>query len=162
MARVFVGIGSNREREHHIALALDALAQHFGEVQVSPVYASASVPPGGADYYNLVAGFYGEQSPGDITATLKTIEHAVGRRRGGAAVAIDLDLLLVGDTVLTGDTFELPRPDILEHAFVLRPLAELAPSARHPLAGQTYASLWQAMAPTAPRLVRVPWSPLPG
>ncbi len=162
MARVFVGIGSNHEREHHIALALDALAQHFGEVQVSPVYASTSVPPGGADYYNLVAGFDCEQSPGDITATLKTIEYAGGRRRGGEAVAIDLDLLAVGDTVLTGDTFELPRPDILEHAFVLRPLAELAPVACHPATGQTYASLWQAMAPSAPHLVRVPWPPLSG
>lgn len=159
MARVFVGIGSNHEPEHHLALALEALAQHFGEVQVSPVYASASVPPGDADYYNLVAGFDCAQTPGAITATLKTIEHAAGRRRGGEAVAIDLDLLVVGDTVLTGDTFELPRPDILQYAFVLRPLADLAPTACHPLTGQTYAALWQAMAPRAPRLVRVPWPP---
>jgi 2-amino-4-hydroxy-6-hydroxymethyldihydropteridine diphosphokinase len=159
VALVFVGIGSNRERERHIAQALNALAKQFGKVQVSPVYASASVPAGGADYFNLVAGFDCDRSPGEIVATLKAIEHDVGRRRGGAACAIDLDLLVVGDTVLEENTFELPRPDILEHAFVLRPLADLAPTIRHPIAGQSYAALWQAMAPRAQRLVRVPWPP---
>lgn len=159
MARVFIGIGSNHERERHIAQALDALAQHFGEVQVSPVYASASMPAGGADYFNLVAAFECARTPGEISTTLKAIEHAVGRRRGGEECAIDLDLLVVGDTVLKQDTFELPRPDILEHAFVLRPLADLAPTILHPVTGQSYAALWRAMAPHAPRLIRVPWPP---
>ena len=159
MARVFVGIGSNHERERHIALALDALAKDFGAVQISPVYRSANVRGGGAEYFNLVAGFDSDQSPAEIVATLKAIEHRAGRRRGGSACALDLDLLVVGDLVLTGDTCELPRRDILDHAFVLRPLAELAPAMQHPIAGQSYAALWQALAPHAPRLVRVPWPP---
>lgn len=159
MARVFVGIGSNHEREYHITLALDALAKHFGEVQISPVYASASVSAGGADYFNLVAGFDCAQSADAIIATLKTIEDELGRQRGGDVCAIDLDLLLAGDTIRTGAGCQLPRPDILQHAFVLRPLADLAPTRRHPLTGQSYAALWEAMAPRAPRLVPVPWPP---
>lgn len=161
MARVFVGIGSNRERERHITGALDALEKHFGAVQISPVYASASVPAGDADYFNLVAGFDSEQTPDDILATLKSIERAVGRLRRGTGCEIDLDLLAVGDLVVTRDTLELPRRDMLEHAFVLRPLADLAPTLHHPVTGQSYAALWQAMAPRAPRLERVPWPPLP-
>ncbi len=129
------------------------------EVGVLIERGTLAVRGGGAEYFNLVAGFDSDQSPAEIVATLKAIEHRAGRRRGGSACALDLDLLVVGDLVLTGDACELPRRDILEHAFVLRPLAELAPAMQHPIAGQSYAALWQALAPRAPRLVRVPWPP---
>ena len=159
MARVFVGIGSNHEREHHIALALDSLTKHFGTLQVSPVYTAIDVRGGAADYFNLVVGFDCDQAPDDIFTALKAIEHSAGRRRTTSECVLDLDLLTVGDTVTLADAFELPRRDILEHAFVLRPLADLAPMIRHPVSGQTYAELWQTMAPHAPPLVRIDWPP---
>lgn len=159
MARVFVGIGSNHEREHHIAFALDSLTQHFGKLQGSPVYVAADVRGGAADYFNLVVGFRCDQAPGDIFTTLKAIERSAGRRRTTTECVLDLDLLTVGDTVTQTDAFELPRRDILEHAFVLRPLADLAPRIRHPVSGQPYADLWRTMAPHAPPLVRAAWLP---
>ncbi|MGR9091209.1 MAG: 2-amino-4-hydroxy-6-hydroxymethyldihydropteridine diphosphokinase [Gammaproteobacteria bacterium] len=159
MPRVFVGIGSNHERERHIALALDALEKHFGALQVSPVYSSAAVRSAGADYFNLVVGFDCEQPPADIFATLKAIERSAGRDRSGAECVLDLDLLAVGDIVTIADGFELPRRDILEHAFVLQPLADLAPTVLHPVAEQSYGALWQTMAPHAPALVHVVGAP---
>ena len=159
MRRVFVGAGSNVRPQQHLQVAADALAaQCFGLV-CSPVVQSPA-RGGGAPYWNAVFAFDAPQSPPALRQRLRAIEADAGRARGGRCCTLDLDLLLVGDVVLETADLTLPRPDILRDAFVLYPLARLAPELRHPTEGETLEALWaRQMAQGAATPQAVDWSP---
>lgn len=142
MARVFVGIGSNSEPERHLRLAVQALRQRFGALRCSTIYASAPVGFEGPDFLNLVVGFDAADPPRALVATLKALEQELSQTR--TPRGLDLDLLLYDDLVLDEDGLRLPRADIERYAFVLRPLAELAPEQRHPVTRQRFADMWAA------------------
>lgn len=145
MPRVFVSIGSNVEREHHIRAAVRALRARFGALALSHVYETEAEGFEGDNFLNLVAAFDTRESPEQVQGALRDIEAAHGRERGGPRFGprtLDLDLLLYGDLVRHGDGFDLPRDEIMRYAFVLGPLAELAPQARHPENGRTFGELW--------------------
>ncbi|GGO86413.1 2-amino-4-hydroxy-6-hydroxymethyldihydropteridine diphosphokinase [Marinobacterium nitratireducens] len=147
MARVYVGIGSNIERARHVTAALDALADAFGELRVSTVFESEAVGFDGSPFYNLVAGFDTALGVGELSRTLKTIEDRNGRCRQGPKFSgrtLDIDILTYDDLSGSHDGIELPRAEILKNAFVLQPLAEIAPQERHPVDGRSYAELWDA------------------
>lgn len=156
MARVVVSIGSNIERERHVTACLDALQAAFAPLRVSRVFESEPVGfEDGRNFYNLVAAFDSDASVGELQAWCKRLEFAHGRRENSPKFSprtLDVDLLSVGD--LTGhiDGVDLPRGEITHHAFVLQPLAELLPDARHPLSGAHYAELWAAFEPGGQRL----------
>ncbi|MGK2913444.1 MAG: 2-amino-4-hydroxy-6-hydroxymethyldihydropteridine diphosphokinase [Porticoccaceae bacterium] len=146
MARVFVSIGSNIDRDRHIRAALEALANHFGRLLISPVYESEAVGFDGDAFYNLVVGFDTELGVADLTTALRAIEDRNGRHRDGprfSARTLDIDILLYGQLSGLIDAVQLPRPEILQHAFVLRPLADIAAGEVHPVVGKTYAELWR-------------------
>ncbi len=152
LARVYVSIGSNIDREHHLAAALQSLQQQFGELTKSTVYETEAVGFVGERFYNLVVGLDTGLSPRDVARVLRGIEDRHGRRRQGgkfSARTLDLDLLLYDDLVLDEDDLKIPRPEILDYAFVLRPLAEIAGERRHPVAGSSYRALWDAFDPSA-------------
>lgn len=152
MARVYVSIGSNIDRDRNVAAALAGLRREFGELQQSTIYETQAVGFEGDAFYNLVVGFDTEQSPHEVAAMLHRIEDQHGRQRHGgkfSARTLDLDMLLYDDLVLEADDLNLPRREILEYAFVLRPLAEIAAERRHPLAGVSYAALWDDFDATA-------------
>jgi 2-amino-4-hydroxy-6-hydroxymethyldihydropteridine diphosphokinase len=145
VTRVWVSIGSNIDRETNIVSALSALERRFGELKVSSVYRTAPVGFEGDDFYNLVAGFETDASPVEVTRILREIEDAQGRERAGGKFSprtLDLDLLLYADMVLDKDGVQLPRDEILRYAFVLGPLAEIAPTAIHPVEGRRIGDLW--------------------
>ncbi|WP_348767406.1 2-amino-4-hydroxy-6-hydroxymethyldihydropteridine diphosphokinase [uncultured Salinisphaera sp.] len=153
MTPAVVGIGSNVSPHAHVALALDILEQSFGPLSTSSVYRCPPVGMAGADFLNLVARFETAAPLAELCAQLRDIEAACGRDRAAAQTppCIDIDLLLFGNTVRERDP-ELPRADILAHAFVLCPLAELLPAARHPVCGRRYDALWAQMAARSIRL----------
>ena len=147
MPRVYLGLGSNIEREHHICAALRALEAAFDLLLVSPVYESEAVGFAGSNFYNLVVGIDTELPVGELSALLRGIEDANGRVRGGARFAprtLDIDILTYGNACGEIDGVQLPRDEILKNAFVLRPLADIAPNDRHPETTRPYAEHWEA------------------
>jgi len=144
--RVYVSIGTNIDREHHVAAALDALADTFGELLISPVYESEAVGFDGAPFYNLVVGLDTDWTVGRLSRYFKALEARHGRSRDVprfSARTLDLDILTYGTLGGVIEGVQLPRAEILRNAFVLRPLADLAPEERHPVCGRRYRELWQ-------------------
>jgi 2-amino-4-hydroxy-6-hydroxymethyldihydropteridine diphosphokinase len=161
MAQVYVSIGSNIDRERNIAFALQRLTDEFGSLQQSSVYESDAVGFDSAPFYNMVVGFNTAIGPVELQQQLHAIEAASGRERNGTMTArsLDLDLLLYDDLVMDDACLVLPREDITRYAFVLYPLAEIAPDARHPLSGERYADMWSAFDDSEQVLTRVDWPP---
>lgn len=161
MARVYVSIGSNIDRVRNIGIALQRLGDEYGPLIQSSVFESAAVGFDSAPFYNLVVGFDTELPPQDVQNHLYEIEAASGRERTGTLTArtLDLDLLLYDDLVMDQGRLRLPRADITRYAFVLYPLAEIAPDARHPVSGERFADMWAAFDDDGQVLTRVDWPP---
>jgi 2-amino-4-hydroxy-6-hydroxymethyldihydropteridine diphosphokinase len=146
VTKVYVSIGSNIDRERHVMAALDALADTFSGLEISSVYESEAVGFVGDHFLNLVAGFDTTLPVRELSVCLRDIEHENGRKRGlerFSGRTLDIDILTYGDCVGDMDGVVLPRPEILDNAFVLLPLAEIAPDSTHPAKRQTFAALWQ-------------------
>lgn len=147
MVRAYVSVGSNVRREHNVRLGVSLLRRQFGALELSRVYESEPVGFDGARFLNLVAGFDTDRTLDEVVDALRDIESACGRRRDGNRFSprtMDVDLLLFGERVSSDGRVELPRAEITTHAFVLRPLADVAGERRHPVLGRTYGELWQA------------------
>lgn len=147
MPRVFLGLGSNIERERYIVAGLDALAGLFGELTLSGVYDSEAIGFSGQPFLNLVVGIDTDLSPGTLSRQLRHIEVEHGRPPNASRFSprqLDIDILTHGQLTGTVEGVVLPRPEILENAFVLCPLAEVAAQELHPGVGKTYADLWRA------------------
>jgi 2-amino-4-hydroxy-6-hydroxymethyldihydropteridine diphosphokinase len=147
MARVYLGIGSNIDPEENLRLGIRELRRIFGEIRLSAVYASAAVGFEGADFLNMVVGLDSDESPRVIQDQVEIIHDLAGRERGAGKFAsrpLDIDLLLYGDRVVDEPALKLPRCDVLDYSFVLRPLAELDPGLIHPQTGKTMIEHWQA------------------
>lgn len=153
MIRVFLGLGSNLQREQNLAAGLQALGRHFGPLIPSRIYESEPLQGSGQPYFNMVVALDVALPVGALKTSLRKIEAQCGRVRDGSGrCALDIDLLLYGDQVGDVDGVTLPHADILQRAWVLRPLAELAPDLLHPLEQKSLHSLWQAY--TGPRNLR--------
>ncbi len=147
MARVYVSIGSNIDKEKNILSAVKALQGHFGPLDISNVYQTIAEGFKGDDFHNLVVGFDTEHTPSEIGQILKQIEVDHGRILGKEQFesrTLDLDQLLYGDLVMQMDGINIPHPDILRYNFVLKPLAELAGEVVHPEEEQTIDELCEA------------------
>lgn len=145
MPRAYVSIGSNVERDLHVPQVLQELAASFDGLAVSSVYETAAVGFAGDPFYNLVVSFDTELEVDAVAARLTELERGHGRCRESkkfASRTMDLDLILYGDLVRTDHKPYLPRDEIIRYAFMLEPLAEIAPDLRDPLSGESYAELW--------------------
>ncbi len=145
--QVWLSVGSNLQRNRNISSAIAVLRAEFGELILSPVYQNQAVGFAGTDFYNLVIGFHTAQPASVLSGILKGIEGQHGRQLGEPKFSprtLDLDLLTYGNQVLDTDDLQIPRDEILKYAFVLGPLADVAPEDRHPLTGESYAELWAA------------------
>ncbi len=162
-SRVFLSAGSNIDRRPNLEAACAALERRYGALALSPLYESPSEGFEGPPFLNLALSFVARDPPAAVLRTLAELEARAGRDRSGGKFSsrtLDLDLLLHGDIVDVA--LKLPHPDIGRYAFVLRPLAELAPELRHPLTGATLRELWSAfprpcqLTPAAPLKIPLP------
>lgn len=145
MARVYISIGSNIDKEASIRKGVADMQAVFGKLELSSVYQSEAVGFKGDDFYNLVAAFDTDEDVLTISKQLHEIEDKNGRDRSGprfSSRTLDLDLLVYDDLVTDENGLEIPRGEILENAFVLWPLAEIAPGLKHPVTQKTYAEHW--------------------
>lgn len=155
MSAVYLSLGSNIDRYHHIEAGLDALAKRFGHLTVSRVFESEAVGFSGDNFLNLVVGIETDCSVAQLSEFLKRVEAEHGRERSApkfSARTLDIDILTYDDWVGVHAGIRLPRPEITENAFVLQPLAEIAPTQRHPELKISYAELWRCYDTSAQKL----------
>ena len=147
MPEVYLAAGSNVAPERHLACAARELAREFPGVRFSPWYRNRAADALAADFINLAAGFSTMLAVREVQARLRAIESRCGRVRqglgAGSPPALDLDLLLYGDLVCDEPGLTLPRPQLLTRAYMLGPLAQLAPQVMHPSAHRTIGELWR-------------------
>jgi 2-amino-4-hydroxy-6-hydroxymethyldihydropteridine diphosphokinase len=155
MPHVFVSIGSNINREKNVLTAVHALAVDYQPLKLSSVYESTPFGFHGENFFNLVAGFDTDQHVERVAARLADIEQACGRVRDGKhhdSRTLDMDLLLYGDLKRHDQKIDVPRPEIAHHAFVLLPLAEIAPDLIHPESGLSFNEMWRRFADQSQKL----------
>ena len=146
MSTVFISIGSNIEREKHVRAGVKALKEKFGHLQLSSVYQADAIGFSGEAFLNLIVGFDTQLSAAQVDAILDNIEKDNGRtaeQKKFNPRTLDLDLVLYGNYISDDPNLEIPREEITRYAFVLEPLAEIAPLLKHPVTQQTYANLWE-------------------
>jgi len=144
--RAYLSLGSNVEPEWHLRAAIDALRARFGKVVVSPVYRVPAVGFDGPDFLNAAAIIATDLDPIALTEWLHALERDNGRVRNAVKFSdrtLDVDLVYFDDLIVDLPQLQLPRPE-LRHAFVLRPLADIAPDFVDPVRGETLADLWRA------------------
>ncbi|WP_136515812.1 2-amino-4-hydroxy-6-hydroxymethyldihydropteridine diphosphokinase [Geomonas edaphica] len=139
----YIGLGSNiGDRELKLLMAIAELGKlpQTRVTAVSPFYETE--PVGGVpqdNFYNAVVRLNTELAPLDLLARLKRLEkevfHRAPSQRWGAR-SMDLDILLYGELVMTGDELTIPHPRLAERRFALQPLADLAPDLVHPTLGK--------------------------
>ncbi len=147
MPTIYISLGSNINKEQNTRVGINALKQAFGELILSSVYESEAVGFDGDVFYNMVIACQVSTPVHQTNQILRDIEDANGRDRSGpkfSSRTLDLDLLLYDDLILDEKGLKLPRGEILKNAFVLWPLAEIAPELKHPETGVSYEELWSA------------------
>lgn len=147
MAKAYLSLGSNLDAEANLRSAIAALHGRFGDVVLSPVYRTRSVGFDGADFLNAAAIIDTDLDPLALNDWLHALEDAHGRDRSGPRYSdrtLDIDVVLFDDRTFEGPgNLRIPRPE-LKHAFVLRPLADIAADTVVPGTGRTLAQLWAA------------------
>lgn len=147
MGTAYLSLGSNIAPAQNLSRAVHALRARFGTVQVSPVYRTGAIGFEGADFLNAAALLESDLDVHALNDWLHALEDAHGRDRSGPRFndrTLDIDIVFYDDLVLEGaGNLRIPR-DELRHAFVLKPLADIAPAFRDPVSGRTLDALWKA------------------
>ena len=145
LRRAAVALGSNLgDREAHLLYAVTRLQALLADLSVSTFLETEpqDVGPQAAFLNAAVVGLL-QAPPGDLLQELLTIERERGRKRPfpGAPRTLDLDLILVGDLVVSAPGIHIPHPRFRERLFMLRPLTEIAADMVDPVTGLTVGAL---------------------
>ena len=142
----YVSGGSNLDAESHLPQAAHELKALYPGARFSRCYRNKSVGFDGPDFINFVVELPVVGQAIALREQLQRIEKLCGRPDAAprwAPRAMDLDLLLFGNQVIDEPGLKVPRPDLIRWAFMLGPLAELAPDLMHPVEQKTMGELWR-------------------
>jgi 2-amino-4-hydroxy-6-hydroxymethyldihydropteridine diphosphokinase len=156
---IYISAGSNIEPEKNLHLAYREIEHMFGPLSRSSTYRTKAIGFDGGDFLNLVMCFSTRESLDKIVAEMQRVEALSGRPPIETELmsrTLDLDLLLYGPQILKTDKMTLPRPDITQYAFVLGPMAELAPDLLLPGSVKTMRELWQEFDGSEQPIERLP------
>jgi len=145
MSDVYLGLGTNLgNRIENFDRALAGIAEHVRILSVSPIYETAAWGiDDQPDFLNLCLGGETDLGPWELLRFVKGLEEELGREetiRWGPRL-IDIDILLMGDLVLSEPGLTIPHKGLPDRATVLVPLADIAPEVRHPVTDLTMAEL---------------------
>jgi len=147
MTTVLLSLGSNVQPRRHLHAAVAALAERFGAIAISPAYRTAAVGFDGPAFLNNAVAIETDLDLDTLDAWAHALEDRHGRDRSGPRFSdrtLDIDVVFYGDLIVEGPGhLRIPRPE-LKHAFVIKPLADIAPDFVDPVSGLTLASLWRA------------------
>ncbi len=148
MSIAWLGLGSNVNADTHIRAGIRELVEKFGNVSLSPAYASTAVGFDGEDFINLVARVETKMHPMELRQYLRDLEDRYGRKRNVPKFSdrsLDIDILLYDDLVVLSPVLEIPRAEILKFSHVLKPLADLDPELIHPTELRPMAEIWESL-----------------
>jgi len=146
MPIAYLGLGSNLDAGQNLQLASREIRRRFSLQKISAVYRSEALGFDGADFLNAVACIETALTPQELHEQIELIHDVAGRQRWHGKVisrTLDIDLLLYDQLVLNEPPVLVPRKDVLQYSFVLRPLAEIAPDLHHPVTGKLINDHWR-------------------
>lgn len=145
MHHAYLSLGSNENPKHYLLLAIAALEKEFGEILLSPVYLTPAIGFEGPDFLNAAVCIKTDWDVVKLDAWLHQLEDTHDRRRDVprySSRTLDIDIIFFDDLIFKGEkNLQIPRPE-LKYGFVLKPLADIAPDFRDPIAGKTLAEIW--------------------
>ena len=149
---VYLSLGSNLgDREANLRTAIAKLTEIGAVAAVSSFYETEPVDVTGQPWFlNCAVKLDTEKMPRQLIAAILAIEQSMGRQRKPQQKAprtIDIDILLFGSSVIELPALTIPHPRLHERRFVLEPLGEIAPDARHPAFKRTIRELRDALSP---------------
>lgn len=147
MVKAYLSLGSNERPEHYLQLAVNALRETFGEIILSDWVHTKAVGFDGPDFINGAAIINTDWDVYKLNDWLHALEDTHDRRRDVPRFSnrtLDIDIIFFDDLILQGPgNLQIPRPE-LKHAFVLGPLAQIAPDYMNPETGVDLASQWKS------------------
>jgi len=151
MTVAYIGLGSNLgDREANLNNALDMLSQKVLIAEISPFYLSEpEIFKDQPDFLNAVACIDTDRTAQELLKLLNGVEQRMGRERtfSGAPRPIDLDLIFFGSDIINQPGLEVPHPRAHKRAFVLVPMADVAPDFIHPVLHKTIGELLAGLKP---------------
>ena len=134
--KVFIGIGSNLNKIKNIKSSILKIKNDYENVKLSPVYETKSMGFDGPNFYNLVCSFNTTEDIYKLKEKLNKIELDHGRNLNETKYSsrtLDIDILYYDNLILVDDKIKIPRKEIIEYDFVLRPLIDIDAEFIHPV-----------------------------